>query len=397
VSGSSEPPTPQNIVYYVDSEAFGGTEQTLIYLFAHLDRARWNPILIYHPNPGMGQLLDGARRHGVTTRPVPRPRGVGGLGKVPGIARVIRKERPALFHAHQNWLLSCKFGLMAARLARVPLVVATLQQILVPPWKRNVYWQQRIVSKTVDQYVAVALAVADQLTDSFRVPGRKVEVLHNGVPVEVFASRPKTGLDAADKSDRRPVVLTVGRLDDQKGHGVLLEAAQHVPDATFLLAGEGENRGALQQTAERRGISNRVVFLGHRSDIPDLLTRCDLFVLPSLYEAFPLSVLEAMAAGTPVVATAVGGTPEAVEDGVTGYLVPPGDATRLAAAINMALADPRRRRDMGRAAQERVARYSVAAMVERYTRLYDDLVTGNRPSRVRSRSLPKTGPGLDGA
>jgi glycosyltransferase involved in cell wall biosynthesis len=168
----------------------------------------------------------------------------------------------------------------------------------------------------------------------------------------------------------------VARLDHQKGIDQLLAAIPEVPAATFCVAGEGDLRSTLEELAERLGISDRVVFLGHRTDIPRLLIGCDLFVLPSRYEGFPLSVLEAMAAAKPVVATAVGGTPEAVVDGATGYLTTPGDPAGLAACIRLALSDPPRAREMGLRGRERVHElYSAPAMVAAYTRLYGRFAT----------------------
>src|SRR5262249_5244968 len=131
----------------------------------------------------------------------------------------------------------------------------------------------------------------------------------------------------------RPVVLTLGRLDAQKGYPVLLEAAAQLPDADFAVAGEGPERDVLEDLAGRLGIADRVHFLGHRTDVPELLAAADVFALPSLYEGSSLAVLEAMAARRAVVSSAVGGTEELIEDGESGLLVPPGDAAALAGAI----------------------------------------------------------------
>lgn len=356
------------IVYYVDGSAYGGTEQILLSLLAGLDRGTWEPVLFHHADPGIQALVSGAMDLGVETRVVPRMQGAAAVPAFPSFLRSVRNERPAIFHAHLNWLLSCKFGIAAARVARVPVIMATLQQFLLPPWKRNISWQQRIMATSVHRYVAVAQAVADQLIGSFHVQRDRVEVIHNGIPVEPFADTKGRSLGGGD---RRPTVLTVARLDAQKGLGLLLEAIASIPDARFLLAGDGKERSALLEKAALLGVSERIAFLGHRTDVPELLAGCDLFVLPSLYEGFPLVVLEAMAAGKPVVATAVGGTPEAVVDGVTGRLVPPGDAGALASAIRNVLSDAVPRNEMGSAGRERVARlFSVEVMVESYSRAY---------------------------
>jgi glycosyltransferase involved in cell wall biosynthesis len=148
----------------------------------------------------------------------------------------------------------------------------------------------------------------------------------------------------------------------------------------------------LKAKARELGINNRVEFLGHRNDIPELLARCDLFVLPSLYEGFPLSILEAMAAGKPVVATAVGGTPEAVIDGVTGYLVPSGDVPALATAIRKVLTDPVLAYKMGLSGRERVQNvFSLDMMVQSYAQLYQDLLSDIKINEPTSSQYRFTG------
>jgi glycosyltransferase involved in cell wall biosynthesis len=360
---------PRTVVHYADGSTFGGVEQVLLQVLANTDRNRWRPVLFHHPGPGVEALVEGAHSLGVTTRVLPPMQGLRAIRHLPRFVRAVRAERPAVFHAHLNWLLSCKFGLLAARMARVPTVIASLQNFLAGPWKRNLGWQQKMVAAVVDRYVAVSQAIADQLAGPFGTPAYKIEVIRNGIPLAAFED---PGGSSPAHDAQRPLILTVARLDDQKGHDFLLDAIPDITHGTFLFAGEGDRRRSLEEKAERLGISHRVAFLGHRSDVPQLLAGCDVFVLPSLYEGFPLSVLEAMAAGRPVVATAVGGTPEAVVDGVTGYLVPPAQPAALAEAVNRVLADPARAEAMGRAGQARAKEsFSAAAMARRYADTYE--------------------------
>ena len=170
-------------------------------------------------------------------------------------------------------------------------------------------------------------------------------------------------------------MFTPARLHSQKGHIFLLEAAVHVPDALFVFAGDGEERSRLEDRARQLHIADRVRFLGSRQDVPALLACCDVFVLPSLYEGLPLSVLEAMAAGRPVVATSISGTDEAVVDGVTGLLVPPSDAGALAAALNRVLSDrdlAARLANAGRTAVNE--KFSSEIMVRNTAQLYEELL-----------------------
>jgi glycosyltransferase involved in cell wall biosynthesis len=208
------------------------------------------------------------------------------------------------------------------------------------------------------------------------VPDRKIRVVGNGVDVDRLPAptHPRLRGELVGSADRA-VVLTIARLDAQKGLEYLLTAAADVPNAVFVLVGEGREQPALEAKARMLGVADRVRFLGHRDDVPDLLAACDLFVLPSLYEGLPLSVLEAMASARPVVATAIAGTSEAVVHGETGLLVPPADPTGLAGAIRALLVDGALARRMGEAGRARVCReFSLRRMIDRVTEVYDELL-----------------------
>jgi glycosyltransferase involved in cell wall biosynthesis len=366
----------RTIVHFVDSPTFGGTEQVLLHLLTGLDQRRWRSVLLHHPEPALAPLLEGARRLGVETRTVPRMAGMRTVTSLPRFLRVLQAERPAVFHANLCWLLSCKYGLLAAALTRVPGIVATAHQYMEPPWGRGIALQQRLFQRCAKRYIAVSRAVANQLCESFGVPARKVQVIHNGIACREFSGPPDPALRTAlSRGTARRIVLTVARLDQQKGHTVLFDAIREFPDALFVLAGDGPEKPVLEAKARELGIDDRVIFLGHRSDIRELLAACDLFVLPSQYEGLGLAVLEAMAAGRAVVATAVGGVPEVVVNGVTGVLVRPRDPSALAKAIHTLLADPLLAHKMGAAGRSRVQReFSSATMVERVTRIYEEIL-----------------------
>jgi glycosyltransferase involved in cell wall biosynthesis len=170
-------------------------------------------------------------------------------------------------------------------------------------------------------------------------------------------------------------VLTIARLDAQKGLGYLLEAAALVPEAVFVVAGEGPERAALESRARELGVSSQIIWLGYRDDIADLLACSDLFVLPSLFEGLPVALLEAMAAGRPVVASAIAGIDEVVAHEQTGLLVPPADSLALAGTIRAVLADPARAGRLALAGQTHVSHeFSVERMLTQLTDCYLDLV-----------------------
>jgi glycosyltransferase involved in cell wall biosynthesis len=232
-----------------------------------------------------------------------------------------------------------------------------------------------VLASRVDRYLAVSRAIAADLVERYRWPATKIEVVHNAVEVERFGGEAPPGLREELGASGRPLVFTSARLNDQKGHPVLLEAAAALPDAVFALAGEGPERGRLEGLAERLGVSERVRFLGRREDVPQLLAACDVFALPSLYEGTSLAVLEAMAARRAVVSSAIGGTDELIENGYTGLLVPPGDSGALALALRRLLGDAALREQLAAAGRDRVEReFTRAAMAARVSAVYEELL-----------------------
>ena len=324
----------RTVVHYTDSNAFGGAERVMLQLLGGLDRERWRPVLLHHGKPALARLVASAGELGVELREVRRVSRPSELRNLPAFITALRAVDPAVFHAHLPAPLNGRYALLAAAMSRVPAVVATAHLVsdVAPPFRGGI--SQRLVAACIDRYIAVSDGVARRLRSGLGAPGDKIRVVHNGIDVDRGPVHRDPGLRAvlAGRSDR-PLVLTVARLDAQKGHGHLLAAAATVPEAVFVLVGEGREEATLKRQAHALGIAERVRFLGHRNDVPDLLAVCDVFVLPSLYEGLPLSVLEAMAAAKPVVATAIDGTTEAVVPGVTGLLVPPADPARLAGAI----------------------------------------------------------------
>jgi glycosyltransferase involved in cell wall biosynthesis len=345
-----------SIFFYTDSRVLGGAENAMFMLLASLDRAEWEPTLLLEDAPEVEPLARRAAELEVPVRRIPAmPLGPSGARRVPGLARLLRRERPAVFHAHMSSPVACKWGLTAAVLARVPAVLGTVQVGAYEPPNHSAYRQLRALARGVDRYLAVSGEIAAELVERLGWPEKKVEVVYNAVDVERAAVPAPPGLRAQlGGSETRPLVLTPARLDAQKGHGVLLEAIVEVPEALFVLAGNGPERGALEARAAELGVAERVCFLGRREDVPQLLAACDVFALPSLYEGSSLAVLEAMAAGTPIVSSAIGGTEELIEDGRSGLLVAPGDAPALAAALRRMLADSELREGMAARARERV-------------------------------------------
>ena len=239
----------------------------------------------------------------------------------------------------------------------------------------------RFLYRTLASRVDGVVAVSDDTETAFRSAvgyrGSNMVVVPNGVDVERYpapvdrdALRAQLGVGPGDH-----VMTMVGTFKRQKGHRFLVEAATTVtrahPELRILLVGDGELREDIGRQVEAAGLGERVRFLGARRDVPELLAASDSFVLPSLWEGLPIALIEAMAGGLPVVATAVSGTSQVMIDGETGWIVPPGDTTALADAIVEVLEDTDRAASMGAAARERVAsRFGAMTQAERLVTLF---------------------------
>jgi glycosyltransferase involved in cell wall biosynthesis len=375
---------PRSLFLFSDATAFGGAEAALLLLLGHLDRDQWRPTLVYHPADAVEPLERRAAEAGAELLPIPPlPLGIGGLRRAPALARLLRRERPDVFHAHLSWQLACKFPLAAAVLARVPAVVATMQLYLDAPLSTSSLMQLRALGRGVGRYIAVSDHIARALQHDLRLADQRVEVIHNAVDVARFSAAPDPELrHALTGGERTPLVLTVARLHEQKGIDVLIEAVPKIPDACFAIAGDGPERRRLENLAIDLGVEERVRFLGSRSDIPALLRASDLFVLPSRYEGFPLALLEAMAAEVPVVATRIAGVDELVAAGKNGDLVGAGDSAALGAAIANLLGDSDRRRELATRGHELVLeRHGADATAARVTRVYEQLLAGASAER----------------
>jgi glycosyltransferase involved in cell wall biosynthesis len=373
----------RTVVYFIESTpdtGVGGAEQVMLYIWKGLDRSRWRPVLFHNAEPDLATFLEAAKSLDVGLREVPRIRVLRSMFTgLPRLINELQAQPNAIFHAHLNFPSSCQGGLTAAALARVSAIVATVHLFPEVLFTRPTYAMQRVLVRAVDCYIGVSRDVVGRLGHTFGVPARKLRMVHNGVSMQRFDVPIKTALRASlvSKVDQ-PIVLTIGRLVQQKGHRFLLQAATRVPNAVFVLVGDGPERRTLEAQAEALGVRNRVVFLGYRQDIPDLLACADLLVLPSLFEGLPLSVLEAMAAGKPVIASDVGGTNEAVVPEQTGLLVPPANPWALAGAIRRMLFDRQLAQRLAVNGKERVRQeFSATTMVQSVMRIYDDVLSSS--------------------
>jgi glycosyltransferase involved in cell wall biosynthesis len=375
------------VAYVTNALARGGAEEHVLTLLRGLDRARFQPLLVCAP-----EALAKLRADVPADVEVVPLRVRGELRPALRLARVLRGRGVDVLHAHQFY--SSLFAAPVGWLCRVPVIVETphVREQWRKGWLKSRYVVDRMAGRFVDHYIAVSEANARYLIHEKRLPAAKVTVIANGCDVERFdpARRPPPGLRRAlGFGETDPVLLVVGRLEAQKGHAVMIEALPLVrrrfPQARLVCLGEGSLRGPLEAQVQAAGLQEAVRFVGFRAPVDDWLALCDLSVLPSYYEGLPLAAIESLAAGKPVVATAVDGTPEVVVHQRTGLTVPPGDALRLAEAICRALGDPLWRQEAGRAGRAWVReRFQQERQVRQTEQFYLRAYEAARPARAES-------------
>ena len=310
-----------------------------------------------------GALLGSVAEAGIHTRALNRTKR--GLGMA--LAQLVvhmRRFRPDVVVVHGN--NASVLGRLAAVLTRLPRSVVWIHQSadldLVPtgPLQRCA---EAVLRPFTAAYFGVALSQVPYLTERLGHPPTKIRIIQNGVDPDRFpyVPDPPRSTPLASSLGIRPndsVVGIIAVMRPEKDHATFLRAARlvldRVPHARFLIVGDGPRRDDIRRQAAEVGVAHRTIFTGMREDVSELLALTDVFTLSSTSECFPMSVLEAMATGRPTVCTAVGGVPEIVHDGVTGYLVPPSDPAALAQRLVELLRDPVQGQTMGKAARARV-------------------------------------------
>ncbi len=376
---------PLRVLHVITRLELGGAQRNTLYTVGHLDREAFSPALAWGP----GDRLDGEARalEGVDLHPVSelvRPvRPAADLRAVTALRKVIRKARPHIVHTHSS--KAGILGRLAARREGVPVVVHSVHGFgftpLQPAPVRALFLVlERLASRWTDHFIAVSWA---NLREGVRLglfEEDRCTVIRSGIHLERY--RECGGGEALRESLGVPgdalLVSQVGNFKPQKAPldfvRVAAAVARRVPEARFLMAGDGPLRGEVEALAGRLGISGRLLLPGWLDHVPAVLAATDVAVLTSRHEGLPRAVVEAVAAGVPVVASAVDGTPEVVTHGVNGFLVEPGDVEAFAERVTRLLADSGLRRAMAAAGTD-LAEFDIDGMVRRQEELYRWLVS----------------------
>lgn len=382
---AAPPPAPSarlRVMYLIDSLGHGGAEHLLVRYLEALPAAGVDPVVVVVQDRDGNPLESEITALGVPIENlhIDRLRRRGALRRV---GEAMDRIAPDLVHTQLEF--SNILGTVAAHRRGIPSV-ATLHTLDVPkPWSRDAVrfrLMARILTTRASRVIAVSQSAADHFAGHSGAGRRLVTTLYNGIALERFtqAQPHAAGQLRASRhlASEARVITTVAVLRPAKGIEDLIAALPavlvSVPDAHLVLVGDGPARSTLEQAAATLGLTERVHFLGHRADVDEVLAGSDVFVLPSHTEALPTVLIEAMAAGLPVVATDVGGIPEMVERGASALLVPAHAPWMLAEAVTRVLTSPIQAAAMGTAGRRIVrARFDlpkqVASLVDEYRRI----------------------------
>lgn len=361
---------------------FGGGKKVFYSLISGLNRNVFEPVVACSPHGLYADLLSKAD---IPVRPF-TVNSQYNLWKVFQLARLMREEAVQVMHS-QGGGRSNFFALLSATLAKVPIKIVSVAT-LVERWadvsasRRAGYIAvDRVLERFVDQFVCVSEEVRQAIINTHKVMPSKAVTIHNGIATESLRCQ-KSHEEIYEKLNiprNKTIISLIGRLVWVKGVNFLLQAAANLSkkytDIHFLIVGDGPLKNTLEQQANNLGINDKCSFIGFQEDIPAILKITDILVLSSHIEGLPMVILEAMASGIPVVASAVGGIPEVVEDGKTGFLVQPGNPYSLSEKLAELIIDKNLRERMGESGKLKVEKsFSESVMIQETEHVYLNMI-----------------------
>ncbi|TAJ08523.1 MAG: glycosyltransferase family 1 protein [Nitrospirae bacterium] len=389
---------PVAVAHLITKLELGGAQQNTLFTVAHLDRSRFRPILIAG-EPGLldreASSLPGVAFHRVPSlvRPIKPLTDLLALLK---LTWLLARLKPTIVHTHSS--KAGILGRLAAKLAGVPIILHSIHGFGFTPAHRPVAQRflvalERLAARVTTGFIAVSEANRRQGMALGIFAGDRCTVIRSGIDRELFqqthvdrpAKRRELGLDPG-----RPVIGMVAPFKPQKAPLDFVRMAALVhgarSDAQFLLIGDGELRSAIEAEIKQRGLAGVVHLAGWRRDIPEVMRCLDVLALTSRWEGLPRVYLEALACGVPVVGTRVDGATEAIQEGVNGYLVEPGDVRSLAERVLALLNHPEEAARMGQAGRSLPAEFDIHEMVRQQEREYDRFLAAMRNGKSLSQT-----------
>lgn len=363
----------KKILFYTDTPLYGGAEKQMQILAEQLDNS-YQPIFLIRQTPELAIWATELQKKGFITYLCPS-KSKHSLINWLYLSRIIRKEKPALLHAHIWNPMACKYVFLSKQFSKIPLVITEHDPFRLG-FIKSLY--KRWAIRQADQIITVSKANQKLLSDLYPLVKEKIFTVHNGISL-------KTNLISNDQkkrirkelfkaSEHNQILLSVGTLHPRKGFKYLIKAFQKVhhknPSTRLIIAGEGPERPILEKLISNLGLVNKILLLGQRNNINQLMQSADLFILPSLKEAFGLVIIEAFSAGLPVIATEVGGIPEIIVNQKNGLLIKPGNKFAIEKAIEKLLRHSQLAQTLAKNAKITLKEFSADKMAQETEKIY---------------------------
>lgn len=365
-----------NVMQVIHDLNFGGMQRVVADLCLHVDPSRYRMCVCCLEE--LGPNAEELTKKGIPVFLVKKNAGLDYLLPI-RLRRLFIDQTIQIVHTHG--INPFFYGALGSKLARVPVTIQTDHARGIFPVSKKEMVSERILSWFVDCIVAVSDGVKDDLVNFENINPKKIHVIYNGIDaskyritIDQWKKREELGITNSD------IIIGVGvRLSEQKGISYLIEALKildaFIPKVKLLIVGDGELREDLEKLSAECGIADKVIFTGFRSDIHELLQIIDVYALPSLWEGHPLVLLEAMAAGKPIVATDVSGNRETVDHGRTGLLVPPKRPKELANSLKELLNNEELRNQMGQMSYKTFKdKFTLEKTIKEYQHLYEQFL-----------------------
>lgn len=367
----------RNILFYTDTPIYGGAERQMVLLTKFLDPRKYNILLACSKNHSLDEFAAqfesiGKKVFRLNVIHKHDPRHYFQLKKI------IKENGISLLHAHVWNPASCRYAYLAAKSEKIPLVITEHDPGEISKLKTLI---KKYLIKNVSAVIAISEENKKFLSEAYPRLKDKITVVHNGIDIDEFeqklsnfTEREKYRKEIFLTKPRDKIILCVAELHPRKGIKYLIEALAKIEDENLrlIVVGDGQQKRELEKLAKNLGVAEYVKFLGQRNDVPQLMASADIFILPSLREAFGLVLLEAMIAKLPIISTNSGGVPEIIEHNKNGFLVPPENSNALAEAIKILLANEELNKKIIQAGYEKVyEKFNAKTMVERTSAVYD--------------------------
>lgn len=363
------------VAHFIDSPDPGGAETLVIDICREIRARSYIPEVLHFGNPW---LEEKCLEYGIESTLVPGFKQFKSAKTLPlfaiSFAMFLKKRQVNILHSHLFGAITG--GAFAAKIAGVPHI-GTIHDTYTIEEKKSRARLLNLAARFGTRLVTVSNQMRTYLESLSKFPDNSIQVIHNGVSLKKFGSKDADFRQSIGVGKDDIIFTCVGRLVELKAHDTLIEAFAEATDDSkvkLLIVGDGPEMGNCSRLIEAKGLKNRVRLLGQRDDVPSILGISDCFVLASKSEGLSCSIIEAMASGLPVIATNVGGNPELIKDGESGYLVPVGDVAALSEAIRNLADDPMKRKSFGEASSRIAAEsFSMEAMMGEYLKNYGEM------------------------